>query len=305
MGRPTAMHDLQQQFATLEGEAEWELRLSDFFARGELDAAAATLEDALAALDDDLARQCLVVGRDGASIEGWPELAEAIEAHEGTPITGAALAIANDADRAFEKGATHHPFMMLGLYSDDAFPFSTATADDILDQMRCEEGPAWAGGDEDIEVYLDIHGLDQLNTALLHHKERHFFRDTAPDRAPARYVGYVLGCWWRALLFQRAVARECAAHGLPGGVSVIAGTVEMRGDCLSVHDTGPKPVVAAIGHEPAIAYAPILASDFIQTRPIEEAEQPSGSDLRRRVAETGQEDEPQPRGLLARFFRRA
>ena len=298
------MHELQLKFATAEGEEAWESELRHLFEAGSLDDIHAVLQPAIEQLESDFGRMCLRTTPDGVTIAGWPELVEAIQDHEGETITGVTLAVANEADRAFEKGQLHHPFMMLGLYTDEAFGFSTAREADLFAQMQAEDGPAWAGYDEDIEVYLDIDGLDELNTALLHHKQRHFFRDGAPEDAPLRYVEYVLGCWWRALLFQQAVASECTIHGLPGGIPVLAGTVEMRPEIVMVHGIGARTVEPQRKTE-ASECAPMLAADFIQVRSVEEEKEPTGSDLRRRVLETGQEEEEEPkRGLLSRIFGR-
>ena len=298
------MHELQLTFATAEGEDAWESDLRRLFEAGSLDDIHAVLQPAIEQLESDFGRMCLRTTPEGVTITGWPELVEAIQDHEGETITGVTLAVANEADRAFEKGQLHHPFMMLGLYTDEAFGFSTAREADLVVEMQAKDSPAWAGYDEDIEVYLDIDGLDELNTALLHHKQRHFFRDGAPEDAPLRYVQYVLGCWWRALLFQQAVASECTIHGLPGGIPVLAGTVEMRPEIVMVHGVGARTVEPQRRTE-ASECAPMLAADFIQVRPVEEEKELTGMDLRRRVLETGQEEEVEPkRGLLSRIFGR-
>lgn len=298
------MHPLQQTFVTVEGETAWEAELRARFEAGALDDVHAVLEAALHALDSDLCRMCLETGPETVTISGWEELVEAIRDHEGEPVTGVTLAIANEADRAFEKGQVHHPYMMLGLYTDEPFDFSSATAQELIEQTRAEDGPAWAGSDEDIEVYLDLDGVDRLNTALLHHKQRHFFRDGKPEAAPLRYVEYVLGCWWRTLLFHQAVASECTIHGLPGGVPVVAGTVEMRPEIVTVHGIGARIVEKARQVEVKPA-APIIAADFIQVKSIEEEVELTGADLRRKVLETGQEDDAEPRkGFMARIFGR-
>lgn len=297
------MRDLQELFASAEGENEWEAELRALFEAGDLGAASDMLEQGLSALDSDLARQCLSLRPEAVVLTGWEELVEAIAAHEGEPVTGVTLAIANEADLAFEKGRLHHPYMLLGLYTDEAFGWSEASREDLLAECHGEV-PAWAGYDEDIEVYLDIEGLDALNTALLHHKQRHFFRDANPAKAPARYVEYVLGCWWRALLYQQAVAAECAIHGLPGGVPVVSGMVDMRPEVITIHDGGHSLGVAGPGEGPEMAE--IIASDFIQRRPTEEVKEFTGLDLRRRVAveKPQTEAEPERRGLLARIFGR-
>ncbi|WP_324828511.1 hypothetical protein [Qipengyuania zhejiangensis] len=299
------MHPLQQIFATAEGETGWEADMHLLFEQGEFDTLHCELENALAALDSDFGSLCLQTRPDMVRLAGWEELVEAITVHEGEPITGLTLAVANESDRVFEKGQLHHPYMMLGLYSDDAFEFSKADAAALLAQTRAEDGPAWDGYDEDVEVHLDIEGLDAINTALLHHKQRHYFRDGPSGEAPLRYVEYVLGCWWRALLFQQAIASECAIHGLPGGIPVICGMVEMRPELVVIHGIGARAIEPARVSE-LKPVSPLIAADFIQVRPMEEeAKELTGADLRRRVIETGQEDEPPVRrSFIARLFGR-
>jgi hypothetical protein len=299
------MHELQSQFATQEGEAAWTAVMHEHFHAGQLDDAQEYLATQLAALDTELATRCLIDEPDRVKITGWDELCEAIELHEGDQITGVTLAIANETDRAFEKGQVHHPYMMLGLYTDEPFAFSHASRAALVEQTDAEEGPAWAGYDEDIEVFLECEGLDAINTALVHHKERHFFRDDAPDHAPRRYVEYVLACWWRALLFHRAVERICRDKPLPQRVPVLAGMVDMRPDAVAVHGlvAGNRPTTSKQVEGPQMAE--MLPESMITRREVEEVkEPPTGTDLRRRILETVQEEEPEKRGLLARIFGR-
>lgn len=298
------MHELERLFACAEGEARWEADMRAHFEGGNLDAAHDILAEALASLDTDLALECLSTGPESVTISGWQELIDAISLHEGDEITGVTLAIANDADRAFEKGQLHRPYMMLGLYSDEGYAFSSADVAALIGEAQSVEGPGWAGHDEDIEVYLECEGLDLVNTRLLFHKQRHFFRDDAPAAAPARYVEFVLASWWRALLFQQAVASESAIHGLPGGIPVIAGLVDMRPEVICVHGIGARNPDADCENETASEMAEIIPANFISRRAIEEGKEFSGADLRRRVADTGQEDEPARRSFVARLFRR-
>lgn len=301
------MHRLQELFATDDGEKSFTGQLRAMFEAGDLDGAEALLAAELETMDTDIAGMCRELPREAAALSGWEDLSEAIAFHEGAPVTGATLAIANEPDLAFEKGRLHEPYVVMGLYTDEAYAFSAATAEELIAQCKVEEGPAWAGLDEDVELYLEVEGFGRLNTALIFHKQRHFFRDDNPDHAPMRYVDYVVGCWWRALRFQQAVAAEYAAHGLPRGIPVIAGMVEMRPEALCVH-------TAAIPAEPAVsdrAEAPEMAEmsalSLIQ-RKVEEEEvkELSGSDLRRRFANSGSEDEAvqERKGLLGRLFGR-
>ncbi|EDL49231.1 hypothetical protein [Erythrobacter sp. SD-21] len=299
------MHELQTQFATQEGEDAWNAVMHEHFHSGQLGEAQAYLVSQLETLGTELATRCLIDDPDRVSITGWYELIEAIELHEGEPITGVTLAIANEADRAFEKGQVHYPYMLLGLYSDEPFAFSCADSAAMIGQALDEEGPAWAGYDEDIEVFLECEGLSAINTALVHHKERHFFRDDAPEHAPARYVEYVLACWWRALLFHRAVEKICAQKPLPHNVPVLAGMVDMKPEAVAVHGfvEGARPAVRDENEGPQMAE--MLPSSMITRREVAEVkEPPTGVDLRRRVAESAEVEQPAKKSLMARIFGR-
>lgn len=308
------MHHLQQLFASGEGEAVWTEEMHALFVAGALDQAESVLRHALAALDSEVGAMCLALRREDVVLDGWDDLAEAIALFEGERVTGVTIAIANEQDRAFEKGLVHHPYVMLGIYTDEGFAFSAADADSVMAELE-KEFPDWSGHEEDIEVHLDIEGLDRLNTALLHHKQRHFFRDEAPAQAPLRYVEYVLGCWWRALRWQQAVAAAAAEIALPGAVTVVSGMVDMRPEALCIH-----PGTAGVARpESALAVAapearnPVLDAGFGDgfirrgESPVEEAP-PTGIELRRRAAAAAEaaaeESASQPARprFLARLF---
>lgn len=227
-------HVLQTTFTSAAGEAAWEETLRALFERRELAEAERILRSALVQTGGEMMRLCRQASLDRVAIIGWEELADAVAAHEGEPITGATVAMGNESDLAFEKGSTHRPYMMLGLYTDEAWDWSSAEPGEALQQCR-EESPAWAGRDEDLEAFLEIEGLDELNTALIHHKQRHFIRENDAAPAPLRYVEFVLGCWWRALRFHQAVAVQLDRHGLGGTIPVISGMIDMRPEVVSVH----------------------------------------------------------------------
>ncbi|MBX7539586.1 hypothetical protein [Qipengyuania sphaerica] len=300
------MHELQTQFATQEGENAWNAVMHEHFHTGSLDEAQQYLELQLEALGTELATRCLIDDPDRVSIAGWSELIEAIELHEGEPISAVTLAIANEADRAFEKGQVHHPYMLLGLYSDEPFAFSQANASTLIQEALSEDGPEWAGWDEDIEVFLECEGLSAINTELVHHKERHFFRDEAPEQAPRRYVEYVLACWWRALLFHRAVEKICRQRPLPGNIPVLAGMVDMKPDAISIHGLveGGRPA-QRVEKDEAPLMAEMLPDRMITRREVEEIkEPPTGADLRKRITEAAPEEQPEKKSLVARIFGR-
>lgn len=310
------MHHLQQLFAHQDGETAWTEDMHVLFAAGDFEAAEALLAEGLAALGTDLGALCLALGEDAVVLNGWEELDEAIALHEGEPVTGVAIAIGNEHDRDFEKGGLHHPFVTLGIYTDEGFAFSSAGPGDYFRELE-QEYPAWAGYEEDIEVHLDIEGLDALNTALLHHKQRHFFRDGAPRQAPLRYVEYVLGCWWRALRWHQAVARLCSGVGLPGAVPLVCGMVDMRPEVVSLHRAdgaaGDRPRAARAAPPAArIAVAEAgFGEGFIRRGELPaEEEAPTGLELRRRAASAAAAEAPGAPGgerrgrFLARLFGR-
>jgi len=300
------MHRLQELFAKGEGEQGFNNQLHALFEATELDAAEALLAAELETMDSDMARLCRELPRGAVVLTGWENLVEAIELHEGEPVTGVTLAIANALDLAFEKGRLHEPYVTIGLHTDEAYAFSSATPADLIAQCKAPEGAAWAGREEDIELYLDAAGFGPLNTALLFHKQRHFFRDGNPAEAPMRYVDYVIGCWWRALRFQQAVAAEYARLGLPGSIPVVAGMVDMRPELASVHASA-APEAPVVRRAETVEMGEISAADFIQRKAVEEEEELTGAGLRRRFANSEPEIEeiPEKTSLLRRLFRRA
>lgn len=307
------MHALQTTFATAAGEAAWEEALRSLFERRELAEAERILRSALIETGGEIMRLCRDASLDRVEIAGWEELAEAIAAHEGEPITGATVAMGNESDLAFEKGNVHRPYMMLGLYTDAAWGWSSAKAEEALEQCR-GDSPAWAGADEDIEAFVEIEGLDQLNTALIHHKQRHFIRDGEAKNAPLRYVEFVLGCWWRALRFHQAVAVQLDRFGLGGNIPVISGMIDMRPEVVSVH----WPVVRQVPQKaPASARdaedddpSPMLARFNLIQRGrlvLDDDVSPAGTMLRRRIESSEAEaieDGAEAPGLMRRLLGR-
>lgn len=303
------MHELQTVFATATGEAAWTQELHALFGAGAFDEAELLLAEALSALDSELGWLCLELPREAVVLSGWEELAEAIAVHEGDPVTGVTIAIANESDRDFEKGQVHRPYVILGLYTDEAYPFSQTVHWELLDECHADM-PGWAGREEDVEVHMDIDGLDALNTSLVHHKQRHFFRESEQATAPIRYVEFVVASWWRALRWHQAVATECRIHGLPRAIPVIAGMVDMRPEAVAIHASGIGRSTRmcrepSAGHEArANTIAESFGAGFIQRKVAEaEAAPPTGSALRRRALEDGEVlEQPQRGSLWARIF---
>lgn len=313
------MHSLQTTFASAAGELAWEAHLRTLFETRELAQAEQILRAALIESGGQMMQLCRSASLSAVEISGWDELAEAVKHHEGEPITGATIAIGNEADLAFEKGTQHRPYLVLGLYTDDAWGWSSASVEDALTQCH-SESPGWAGWDEDIEAFLEIEGLDALNTALVHHKQRHFIREpgeAAP--APLRYVEFVLGCWWRALRFHQAVAVQLDTHGLAGAIPVISGLIELRPEVVAVHwpvvrqvPSAKAPEVNFADDEDEVEEEEETSSNLSRFNLIQrgrlvvdEAEGPTGSVLRRRIEVSEESAEvPEAPGLMRRLLGR-
>ena len=300
------MHLLQQLFADAEGEQAFHDELRGLCEAGEFERAEAFLSEQLQTMDSEIAQLCLDLPRGAVVVSGWEDLVEAIAAHEGGPITAVTLALVNQLDIAFEKGKLHEPYVTLGLYTDEAYRFSAATPRQLHAECLAADGPGWADREEDIEIYLEVEGFGPLNTALTFHKQRHFFRDDKPEKAPMRYVDYVVGYWWRALRFQQAIAEQYERHRLPSGIPAIAGMVDMRPELICIHTSAaavaPTAVVPAQADdeddEPSVV-------GLITRKPLEEVQELTGSSLRRRFA-SSEEAEPEVarKGLLGRLFGR-
>lgn len=293
-------HRLQTEFARAEGEARYVDRLKKLVTGGYLDAAEGTLITDLASLGTDFSAQCAALRRESVALSGWPDLIDAMAMFEGDPITGMTLGIANDSDLNFEKGVLHAPYLLLGLYTDESYAWSSATREDILEQCAAE-CPEWAGREEDIEIYLEIEGLEAINTALIHHKHRFFLRDGDPDKAPLGYVEYVLASWLRALRFHQAVALQIAEHGLPGGIPVVSGTVDMKPEIATVHFPEKTSEVGQVRFASLTAATPRRGAEIIELESL---------NIRRQIAAAAVTAEPEPEpeearpGFLRRVFGR-
>ena len=135
------MHRLQELFATAEGEQQFNDSLHALFEATDLDGAEALLVAELETMDSEIALLCSELTREAVVLTGWEHLIEAIELHEGEPVTGVTLAIANELDLAFEKGKLHEPYVTIGLHTDEAYAFSAAPEE----ALRYAIDPAWMG----------------------------------------------------------------------------------------------------------------------------------------------------------------
>lgn len=305
---PAIPNPLQVTFLDSEGERAWIEDMAGLLSAGNAAGADSRLASELAGFDGKLARLCKATSADDVALEGWDDLLPILAEWEGPPITAITLGLTNPPDLVFEAGQTHEPDLLLGLYSDEAFPFSRANEDELLAECA-KELPGWVGAEEDVEFYCTISGLAELNTALINCKHRYFLRDGrdgVEGRAPGGYVEYALGCWLLATRFLQAVERAVADHGLPAGCRLLAGTVEVNADFVAILGIGgPSPARSAPAPAAEPAFAPLTVKPWVPREDLTADDLAKGSTLRQRLMPVEREPVPPPRrGFLGRLFGR-
>jgi hypothetical protein len=305
---PEEPHPLQVTFLEPEGERAWIEEMRNLLSQRRITDAESRLASDLAPFDGRLARLCKATAVSDVALEGWDDLLPILAEWEGPAISAITLGLTNPPDLVFEAGQTHDPDLLLGLYSDEAFPFSSTSNADLLAECA-KELPAWVGAEEDVEFYCTLSGLAELNTALINWKHRRFLRDGrdgVEGRAPGGYVEFVLASWFLATRFLQATERAIAEHGLPEGCRLIAGTVDVNADFVAILGT-ERPSVAL---KPAAATAePTFAT--LTVKPWVPREDPTvddlvaGPTLRQRIVpiEPAGADTPR-RGFLGRLLSR-
>jgi hypothetical protein len=288
------VHRLQAQFETVDGEYDYVCRVKALIENGALAEADALLQADLMGIDNPIANIACATPAHAVKLTGWEELSSSIAQYEGDDIAAVTIGIGNDPDLAFEKQPIFDPYVMLGLYANNAYDFEQASNDAIKAECASEE-PAWAGQEEDIEVYLEVEGLGPLNTALIRHKNQYFFRDAVAEGegvvpVPMDYIAFTLACLVRTLRFHQAIRARLDNDGLPTAIPVIAGMINMRHDVTTVHKSAKQAEITA-QHVASLVIKPKVSVAAIP-------QAPSGNSLRQRIAnEIANEDaaEPKPR----------
>ena len=306
---PDEPRPLQLTFLEEADERAWVEEMRALLSAGYIAEADARLAAELAGFDGRLARLCKAASAAETVLEGWEDLAPILAEWEGPPISAITLGLTNPPDLVFEPGRTQDPELLLGLFSDEAFPFTRASKADLLAECA-QELPAWVGAEEDVEFHCTLSGLSDLNTALIHCKHRHFLRDGrdgVEGRAPGGYVEFVLGSWLLATRFLQAAEQAISDHGLPDACRLIAGTVEVNADFVAI--LGPDQPSTLAASSNAASTQPGFAT--LTVKPWVPREDPtidvpaSGSTLRQRLTAVEPEPAAPPRrGFLARLFGR-
>jgi hypothetical protein len=299
---PAEPHPLQLTFLEAADEAAWVATIRGLLAAGRAAEAEALLAAELAGFDGALAQLCKDTSAYLVNLSGWDDLLPILDEWEGPPITAITLGLTNPPDLVFEIGQDYEPDLMLGLYSDDAFPFSSASRADLLAECG-QDLPAWVDAEEDVEFHLTFTGLARLNTALINCKHRYFLRDGrdgVQGRAPGGYVEFVLASWVLATRFLQAAERAVADNCLPAGCRLIAGTIGVGADFVAILGPEPSPAASATRAAPAQpSFATLSMKPWVPRE--DPTVDPVAHTLRRQIRAL--EPAPAP-GLLARLFGR-
>lgn len=307
---PEVPHPLQLTFLEADDERAWIEEIRDLLAAGHAAEADARLSAELEGFEGSLARLCKATSAADVNVEGWEDLLPILEEWEGPPVTAITLGLTNPPDLVFEAGKAHEADLLLALYSDDAFPFSSASKADLAAECG-KDFPDWVDGEEDVEFYCTLAGLAELNTALIQCKHRYFLRDGrdgVEGRAPGGYVEFILGSWLLATRFLQAAERAVADHGVPDGCRVIAGTVGVNADFVTVLGPDKPSNLASAPRAGASASQPSFAS--LTMKPWVPKEDPTAEPVaapaatfreRIKAVEPAAAEEPKA-GFLARLF---
>ena len=228
--------DIQVQFGTDDGEKDYVQAVADLIRAERHDIAEDTLIAGLASLHVPLAELCLETRTNLVELTQWDTLQQMIfrPLDSGALCTAVGLDLSNYGNQCMTPGEGVEPSVEVKFYSDESFPFSIKSRDEILAENASDGAVPWHGSVDDFATFeMDVVGLARLNSAVELDKAQRVARTwpSSPTPAPAtaNYVGFRLAQWLLTLRYHRAVKHHLAREGLARRLPVIVGS----------HDVGP------------------------------------------------------------------
>lgn len=171
-----------------------------------------------------LPERFLTVSASDLSLGGWDALGDSLRRHDrpGRPVTALSITFGwpgEDMPQPDAEGRLS-PLIETGYYTDDAFPFSQSSREDLLEGYSFH-GCTWTGDCEATDTALWLTGIDDLHGALAGLEARLLASDE-PDEDGIR-AGSLGACLLSVLLFQ-AVDERIVESGLPRALCVMAGS---------------------------------------------------------------------------------
>jgi len=213
---------------TIDGVDEHDFRhsIEDMLRSGEVDAAAKKLRSLLEPYTGEggiLPSRFLSVCSDDVVLAGWDSLEEKLAEHDRLdhPITALGIAVADprEAGRRPDADGRLSPCIETSFFSDNAYPFSEATREDLLDGYS-RQGSQWQGDYEACDTVLGLEGIDDLFGAVAQLEARLMDSD---EPAPEEIQAGSLGACYLAVIVHQAVRDAICSNGLPRSMCVMAG----------------------------------------------------------------------------------
>jgi hypothetical protein len=164
----------------------------------------------------------LDVTPDAIELGGWHKLADRLLQHDRPGFTITAIGVVLSDSRALGGPGPDNgrlaPFVKTYYFSDDAYPFTDATRDDLLDGYT-RDGFGWQGDYQATDATLSIRGIDDLYGAVVELEDR-LLSSKSPSEDEIR-AGTIGACFLAALIHQ-ALRDTIAQKGLHRPLCVLA-----------------------------------------------------------------------------------
>ena len=215
------------EVVTIDGMDEQDFRYSieDMLRSDQVDAAVERLRALLkpcVGIHETLPPRFLEVSSRDVEFGGWHRLADRLCDYDrpNHPVSAIGVILA-DARVLGGPGPSRGrlaPFIKTFYFNDDAYPFSDATRDDLLDGYS-RDGFEWQGDYQATDATLSIKGIDDLYGAIVELEDR--LLDSADPGEEEIRAGTIGACYLATLIHQslRETIRE---KGLPRPLCVLA-----------------------------------------------------------------------------------
>ena len=246
------------EIITIDGMVENDFRLSieDMLRLNQVDAAIERLRALLESsgcVGPVLPVRFLEVTSADLEFGGWHRLPDRLLDHDrpNFPITaiGVTLADARQLGGPGPDGGRLSPFIKTFYFSDEAYPFTEATRDDLLDGYS-RDGFELQGDYRATDATLSVKGIDDLYGAIIELESRLF---DSPDPSEDEIRAGAIGSCFLAALIHQALRDAIRQKGLPRPLCVFAA-------CDGVYPFFDAPVAGSDECSVAPA-APALAED--------------------------------------------
>lgn len=212
---------------TIDGMVEHDFRWSveDMLRLDQVDEAIERLRNLLRAtpgVAELLPPRFLSFASHHVEIAGWGRLEERLQEYDraGHPITAIGLTMTDPRSRGGPgaAGGWLAPFAKTFYFNDDAFPFTGASREDLLEGYS-RDGFEWQSDYQATDATLSIKGLDDLYGAVVALEDR-LLASAYPSEIEVR-AGSIASCYL-ATLIHAAVRDAVSEKGLPRPLCVFA-----------------------------------------------------------------------------------